>query len=217
MKDLIEGLPPTDPATQEIIEEALHITGLSYFAQTDVLGDVAGKTSKVVWTREPSEAFVSQDLMVWYLWGVPYMVERGGLNIDVKRNIVNPTSTTGNTQDELSWMLASGSTGSAAEHAIFEQLYGVESVSTEKILALANRWNIPIYTIDETNINYVLPQLDTFDIVKQSIRGHKYGLDSYCSFEKYPTQSMVQSRLDHHVSRDRECWLPYCRKSNKWQ
>jgi hypothetical protein len=45
----------------------------------------------------------------------------------------------------------------------------VESVSTEKILTLANRWNIPIYTIDETNIDEILPQLDTFDIVKQNI------------------------------------------------
>ena len=52
---------------------------------------------------------------------------------------------------------------------IFEQLYGVESVSTEKILTLANRWSIPIYTIDDTNIDQILPQLDTFDIVKENI------------------------------------------------
>jgi len=36
-------------------------------------------------------------------------------------------------------------------------------------LTLANRWSIPIYTIDETNIDEILPQLDTFDIVKQNI------------------------------------------------
>ena len=169
LKGLIEGLPPTDPATQEMVEEALHITGLSYFAQCDVLSDVAGKTSKVIWTRQPSQAFVAQDLIVLYWSGVPWSVERGSVNIDVKRNIVNPISTTGNHEDEVSWMLTTGSIGSAAEHAIFEQLYGVESVSTEKILTLANRWNIPIYTIDDTNIDQILLQLDTFDIVKQNI------------------------------------------------
>lgn len=39
-----------------------------------------------------------------------------------------------------------------------------------KILALANQRDIPIYTIDDTNIDAVLPQLNTFSIVKDNIR-----------------------------------------------
>ena len=171
LSGLIEGLPPDESATREMVEEALHITGLSYFAQVDVLSDVSAKTSKVVWTRHPSQAIVAQELRVIYFFWWPWRVERGSVSIDVKRNIINPTSTTGKHEDEVSWMLSTGSMGSAAEHAIFEQLYGVESVSTEKILALANRWGIPIYTIDSTNVDTILPKLNTFSIVKENIRG----------------------------------------------
>lgn len=143
---------------------------MSYFAEVDALSDVSAKiTSKVIWTREPSEAVVSQDLSVWYWAGIPYFVTEGGMNIDVLRNIINPISISGSRQSEVEFMLASGSLGSGAEHAIFEQLYEVESISTIKILTLASQNNIPIYYIDSSNINQILPQLNTFSIVKENI------------------------------------------------
>lgn len=166
--NLIRTLPG-GTVNQEVIEEALHLTGLVYFAETDVFSDVAGKTSKVSWQREPSQDFIVQDLTVWYIWGIPYMVGKGTVGMDVKRNPVNPTSQTGNRKDETSWMLTSGSIGSATEHAVFEQLYGIESVSTEKILTLANRQGIPIYTIDRSNIDQILPNLDISPSVIQNI------------------------------------------------
>jgi|GEM_PF-5236872 len=153
----------------ERTREALHITGLSYFVQCDLLSDVSAQVSGVVWTRSASEAFVTQDLRVWYLWGAPWRVERGGLGIDVKRNIVNPVSKKGRSQDELSWMLNTGAIGSAAEHAVFEQLYGIESVSTEKVLTLANRQGLKIYHINRSNAQEIVPLLDTFPVVKQNI------------------------------------------------
>lgn len=143
---------------------------MSYFAEVDALSDVSAKiTSKVIWTREPSEAIVAQDLSVWYWAGIPYFVTEGGMNIDVLRNIINPISITGSRQSEVEFMLASGSLGSGAEHAIFEQLYEVESISTIKILTLASQNNIPIYYIDSSNINQILPQINTFSIVKENI------------------------------------------------
>jgi len=145
-------------------------TGLSYFASVDVLSDLSAKDLGIVWTRQPSQAIVAQDLVVTYFFWWPWRVSRGTLSIDVKRNIVNPISTTEKHEDEVSWMLTIGAIGSATEHAVFEKLYDVESVSTEKILALANRQGIPIYTIDSTNVDTVLPKLNTFSIVKDNIR-----------------------------------------------
>jgi len=66
-------------------------------------------------------------------------------------------------------MLSSGSSGSAAEHAIFEQLDQLPSVSTIKLLVLANRQGIPVFTVDRSNLAQILPQLDTFPIVKENI------------------------------------------------
>ncbi len=165
----LASLGPTPLLSSEIVEEALHLTGQAYFLEVDVQNEIAAKTAKVIFTREPSEAFVFQDLSVLFFFGFPVIVNRGSVGIDVKRNIVNPISVVGDARQEVSWLLTSGSFGSAAEHAIFEQLYGVPSVSTERLLALANSQSVRIFTIDGTNIDRILPQLDTFAIVKQNI------------------------------------------------
>jgi hypothetical protein len=97
------------------------------------------------------------------------VVQQGSVSVDVKRNIVNPISVAGDVRQEIQWMQTSGSFASAAEHAIFEQLYGVPAVSTERLLTLANSLGVRIFTIDRTNMHDILPQLDTFAVVKQNI------------------------------------------------
>lgn len=66
-------------------------------------------------------------------------------------------------------MLTAGSFGSGAENAVFEQLYGIDSVSTEKLLYLANQQGIPIYTINRDNLNQTLPLISAPASVKQNI------------------------------------------------
>ena len=67
-------------------------------------------------------------------------------------------------------MLTSGSIGSALEHGIFEQLYSVPSVSTVKILQLANEQGIAIYNINASNVEAILPRLQVSQEVKDAIR-----------------------------------------------
>ncbi len=150
--------------------ELIRITGIGYFMMVDTLSDVQAKIAHVVWTKDPSQAFMHHDLTVWSFGSIPIYVKLAGVGIDVKRNIVTPISTSGKNSDELAWMLNSGTLGSVAEHAIFEGLWKEPAVSTEKILQLANNSGARIYVIDSTNVNQIVPQLDTFPIVKQSIR-----------------------------------------------
>ncbi len=154
---------------QAIVEEALHVTGLAYYIQADEWAERFSKVLRINWTREPSEAFVVQDLFVLYFWGLPLSVTRGSVGIDVKRNVVNPVSHLSDFAQERNFMLNTGSFGSTMEHVVFEQLYRVESVSTEKILALSSRLGIPIFVIDQSNLSQILPQLNTFSVVKQNI------------------------------------------------
>ena len=170
LESMVENNPSGEPETQEMIEEALYLTGLSYFAKTDVVNDLVANDLGIIWTRQPAQAIVAQDLTVTYLLWWAWRVSRGSLNIDVNRDTVNPISTTGKHEDELAWMFAMGSAGSAAEHEVFEKLYEIEAVSTEKILALANRQGIPIYTIDSTNVDTALPKLNTFPVVINNIK-----------------------------------------------
>lgn len=167
-QNLLSGLP-ANTTTQEVVEEALHLTGLVYFAEVDSMSDVAAKMTKVTWTREPSQDFIARDLRVISFFGLILQVQPGSVGMDVKRNIVGPVSTTSKAEDERTWMLSAGSFGSAAEHGVFEQIYGIESVSTEKILSLANQQGILIYTINKDNISQILPLISAPTIVKQNI------------------------------------------------
>lgn len=169
-RQLLISLGPTPPRTEPVVGESLHLSGLAYWAETDNLSDIAARPSKVVFTREPSEAVLVQGLRVLFLFGVPFIVQEGSVNVDVKRNIISPTSSVGDPRAEVAWMIGSGTIGSAAEHGVFEQLYQTPSVSTIRILSLANSRGVPIFTIDRANVDTILPQLDTFDIVKQNIR-----------------------------------------------
>ncbi len=65
--------------------------------------------------------------------------------------------------------LSAGAFVSATERGVFEKIYGSESVSTEKLLALANQQGIAIYTINRDNINQTLPLISAPANVKQSI------------------------------------------------
>lgn len=157
-------------ATSEMVEEMLHFTGLAYFAKTDFDSDLAAKIQDVVWVRLPAQAIVAQEVTVSYFFWFPWKISRGASSIDVKRNTLNPVSVTLNPDNEKAWMATIGISGSGTEHLIFEELHSVESVSTVKILALANERGIPIYNITSENIDTVLPLLNTYFLVKDNIR-----------------------------------------------
>ena len=172
LMDTVENYPADEPATREMLEEMLHITGMAYFAQVDKYSDIAAKAQGIVWIRLASQAIVSQEVTITRLLWIPWKVSQGARSIDVKRNIVNPTSVSGDSDVETNWMIATGIIGSAAENRIFENLYNTESVSTIKILSLANEQSVPIYQIDSENIDTVLPEINTYGIVKNSIIEH---------------------------------------------
>lgn len=167
-QDLVASLPE-GVVTQEVIERALHFTGMGYFAEVDTMSDISAKSNKISWNREPSEGFMSRDLKVWSFFGIPMQVNPGSIGLDVGLNRFIPVSTSGNQDSERDWMITSGSISSACEHAIIEQLYGIAAVSTEKILVLANQQGMPIYNINKDNINQILPTFWLPSNVRQNI------------------------------------------------
>ena len=166
----VASYPAGEPATPAMREAMLHLTGLAYFAEVDIASDLAARFQKIVWTRLPAQVIVAQEVVVSRLFWFPWRVSQGARSIDVKRDAFNPISATGNPENARAWMTSIGFVGSATEHSILESLYGVKAVSTIQVLGCANRQDVPIYTIDSTNIDTILPQLTTFSIVKESIR-----------------------------------------------
>ena len=67
-----------------------------------------------------------------------------------------------------------GYEGSYLEHKIFELWLRVPSVSTVKALQTASSQGIPIYDIDQSNINSILPTLDIPQGAKNCITNAVY-------------------------------------------
>ena len=153
-----------------VLGEMLYTTALAYFFELDIYNDILSRSSGVFLMRQPSEAIAALDMAVSYLFWSPYDLDIAGLNIDVDRDIYIPLSKSGNSEEARGFMLTSGSIGSALEHGIFEQLYSVPSVSAIKILQLTSEQGVPIYNINASNVEAILPRLQVSQEVKDAIR-----------------------------------------------
>ena len=72
--------------------------------------------------------------------------------------------------NRVRFMELSGLQGSVLEDRILREDLGVDSISTARLLAIANNQGIPLLTIDSSNIDTLLPSLPFGAKVKQDIR-----------------------------------------------
>jgi hypothetical protein len=153
-------LASQDVPLDDMIGEILNIHTLCYYGLVEGTNKLIS-SGKVAYLKHPSEMLATLQPNISYLWGVPYKIEGASMNVDVKRYVMSVESLEGDKLDKKLFMLASGSASSAAEHAIFEitRSSGFEGISAVKAIAYANQQGIPIYTIDSTNINTILPLL----------------------------------------------------------
>jgi hypothetical protein len=74
-------------------------------------------------------------------------------------------------------MVVSGIGRSLWEDLILESFFNIPSVSAARLLKLANQQGIPLYTIDKSNINLLLPQLqvssEVIDDIKNAVNAGK--------------------------------------------
>jgi hypothetical protein len=111
---------------------------------------------------------------VQLVFGMPTSASARGWMMDVDR-IMQAAFSKDGTMDQLKQYISkSGITSSALEHAVPEQLYSTafspsNSISAIKALQLANDQGIPVYTITQSNINDVLPQLTVYDTAKNDV------------------------------------------------
>jgi len=136
---------------------------------------VSSRTMNVLAIRLPLESTFSFELSVYSVFGIPLTVSPAGLAMDVDRQYSLVKALDGNTDKPKQFFLNSGSTGSALEHSVPEQLWSTTDnpaygISAVKALKIANDQGIPIYTINQTNIDTILPQLQIDTDAKTDIR-----------------------------------------------
>ncbi len=144
--------------------DMLYVAALSYYVELDEINHVLAKTAGVAAIRLPSETIFSFELKVNSVFGVPTSVSAGGLAMDLDRAMTLVKALDGDTEKPKQFMLASGMNSSALEHSVPEQLFSTPEepaygISAIKALKIANDQGIPIYTIDQSNIATILPQL----------------------------------------------------------
>ncbi|MBO8171535.1 MAG: hypothetical protein H0Z33_06585 [Bacillaceae bacterium] len=155
--------------TDEAMGEILNAAGKAYFAQLDVTDQIIAQQYDVEATPLLKEAMTGYRVNVSYMFMSPVQINAGGLFIDVDHNVYSVVSQTGQDDDRVAFMLASGMIASAMEHGIYEQLIGVPSVSAIKILEEANNRGVPLYTVTSGNVQEILPELSVSSTVKTDI------------------------------------------------
>jgi hypothetical protein len=152
-----------------LMGELFHASGLVYFTQLDAAYQMLAGPWRVAQVRHPSEATVGTSLSLTSVLGAVSGVRPTGVSIDVRRDAHVVQSETDDPKMEVGYMTAIGGIGSYLEGRMIEQVYGLEGISTVRILQIANNSRIPIYAIDRGNAEEI-DQLNYGESLKADLR-----------------------------------------------
>ena len=153
------------------VGKVLQNIALQYFSHTNNASKLLERMMHIYNTRALNAGFVSVAAQYREFFGrtvSPPIIS--GLTMDIPRYIQSPFSVTGDVEQEKAFTKIQGLNTSYFEHAIWESFSGIDSVSTVKLLQLANEAGLPIYNINSANIDAVLPTLNQSQRVKEDIR-----------------------------------------------
>jgi len=153
------------------VGKVLHNIALQYFTHTNNASKVLEGLMHIHNIRSVNAGFVSMSAKYRDFFGItvsPPIIS--GLVVDIPRYIQSPFSITGDKEQEKQFTIIQGLNSSYFEHAIWESFSGMDSVSTVKLLQLANEARQTIYTINSANVSQILPLLNQSQQVKDDIQ-----------------------------------------------
>ena len=174
-KEKLDAKNYTGLTEDDLIGDLLYNTIASYFAELDGKDEITAMSMGIVRYRAPSIGTFSLIVHVQEVFGIPIGIRSKGMMMDVDRVMQSVFAKDGNLDNVKQYMLASGSNSSVNEHAIPEQLFStpnksVMGISAAKALQIANSQGTPIFTINQSNVNATLPQLQVDSIVKADVQ-----------------------------------------------
>jgi transglutaminase-like putative cysteine protease len=144
---------------------------LQFWMEHDLMDEYWARSFGVRQVRLPSVGMFVTPLTVAYRFGLPHSAYYQTRVMDVKRNVLAVAG--GNPQLRADYLRQSGITGSYLEGSTFDQLFNrFQSVgqSTTQIFNDAAELGIPIFYIDATNVDLMLPLVDASEDVKSNIQ-----------------------------------------------
>lgn len=159
---------------ENLIGDLLHMTITNYFAELDMTDQLEARANNLLRYRAPSIGLCSMTANVRDVFGVPTSISYKGMMMDVDRVMQAVFSKDGTMESVKRYMLSSGVRSSTLEHLVPEELFSrpsdiVNGISAVKALQLASETGIPIFSIDQSNVNSILPQLTIGSDVKSAI------------------------------------------------
>ena len=158
---------------EEILGDMMYAGTLSYFAQLQAQSEIAGLSAKAVTRLVASNGVFGYEPQVNYLFGVARSISQGGIVLDIPMNSVTQ-SLDGNQDNSARFLMQIGTTASALEHQVPEQMFNTDptnptqAISAVKALQLANQEGQKIYQINQSNISQILPNLHlSSDIISE--------------------------------------------------
>ncbi len=139
----------------------------SYFAVNDTQDYIAVKHSRVVAHRQLAFGTSYTDLTPNQRYGLTLVAKLSGMMMDIDQLRRAGVDKDNDLNKTIAFNAAQGPRQSANEHLIPEALFDdpattekeAEAVSAVKALSIASQQGQKIYTINQTNINQVLPLL----------------------------------------------------------
>jgi hypothetical protein len=164
-----------DVTKEDFFGDLLYATAVMYHLELGITNVMAARRTGVAVATLPSENIFSARVKVDTFFGVPHSVSHGGLSMDADRLVYVLKALDGDGDKALQYTLNSGITSSALEHGVPQQLWSspddpVEAISAVKALRIANEQGIATYTIDQSNVDAVLPQLQIDSLAKTDIQ-----------------------------------------------
>jgi hypothetical protein len=155
--------------SDDIIGEILNLHSLTYFYMANIFNKLS-TNGDVAYSKQTAEMITSLSPSVSYTFDTPYKIQQVGMQMDVQRFVTSQKSLDGNKDKERAFILSKGLISSALEHIVFEALHeGSKGMSALKALMIASELGIPVYKIDVTNSQSILPKLQVSPEILQDI------------------------------------------------
>lgn len=155
-----------------LLGELLYLVGMRYWHHCDQSEARVGHVYHYVLKKYLRYGLLSSEVDVTYLFDRPFSFTSRGLNLDVGLNWLTRLPIDGDDSQAAEVAQIAGMDSSSLEHQIWEEVVVIDSVSTIKGLQYASEQGIPIYSIDQSNIDTIMPLLTLSQGVKDTIRQH---------------------------------------------
>ena len=170
----LEAKNYSDLTKDNLVGDYLYNTIASYFVELDIADEISSKAQNIIRYRVTSIGMFSLLSNVTAILGIPSSFSFRGMMMDVDRVMQTSFSKDGSMDSLKQYMLSSGNKSSVLEYSVPEEIFSdatnvVNGISAVKAIQIASDSGIPVYSIDQSNINAILSQLQVADDVKSDI------------------------------------------------